>query len=630
VHSVAQQEAVAATAEFEASDKHLRKSLGFTHLLFLSMGAIVGSGWLFGSLKAAAIAGPAAIISWAVGGIFVIFISLSYAELSGMLPRTGGIVRYPHITHGAYTGWLIGWTYWLSALTVPAIEAEAVVTYVGGQAGGNLETVSHGVTVLTWPNGILFFLGLMTIFFVLNYFGVKLLAEVNRWFTWWKLIIPSITAIFLFVVLRGSNFTSLSFGRTHGFAPYGTGVIFEAMATGGVIFAYLGFRQALHYAGEARNPQRDVPLATILSVVIAAVIYVALQIGFIGAVRWGPAGVHAGDWAGLSTSPWASSPLVSATKAAGLGWLVTYAWILLVDAGISPSGAGWIYMGTSARTNYGLSINRMLPKALQWPNRWGVPWVSIVVAAVIGCVFVIPAPSWYLLVGFITGTAALTYIMGGVGLPVLRRYAPGMHRPFRLPWMWLWSPVGFLASWMIVYWSTFASLVPIYGTVFVGLPIFAWYYAAVSGWFASRPRLTLAAAISLVYLGAWIYIQFMGGRMLRISPPASGSWSFRTYDIAQSAAVLAFCAALWLLSNSVARKQVERSMWLIVSLLALYPLSYYGQFGGQKTPSIVFPWDTLIAVGIGIVAFVWGVASGFDTDEMKAIIDTAETAADNG
>jgi len=202
-----------------------------------------------------------------------------------------------------------------------------------------------------------------------------------------------------------------------------------------------------------------------------------------------------------------------------------------------------------------------------------------------------------------------------------------MHRPFRLPWMWLWAPTGFLASWMIVYWSTFASLVPIYGTVFVGLPVFAWSYAAVNGWFASRAQLTLAAAISLVYLGAWVYIQFMGGWMLRLSPPASGSWSFGAYDIAESVAVLAFCAALWLLSNPVAKRQVERSMWLIVSLLALYPLSYYGQFGGQKTPSIVFPWDTLIAVGIGIVAFAWGVASGFDTDEMKAIIGAVETAA---
>ncbi|MBO0774912.1 MAG: APC family permease [Actinobacteria bacterium] len=622
---MATHEQVLSEAKFESADRHLRRRMGFTHLLFLSMGAIIGSGWLFGSLKAAAIAGPAAVISWAVGGIFVIFISLTYAEQAGMMPRTGAIVRYPLLTHGGYTGWFIGWTYWLSAITVPAIEAEAVVTYVGSQAGGNMETVSHGVTVLVWPNGILFFLGLMAIFFLLNYFGIRLMAETNRWFTWWKIIIPSITAIFMFVFLRGSNFTSLRFGSAHGFAPYGTAPIFEAMATGGVIFAYLGFRQALDYAGEARNPQRHVPLATILSVAIASLIYIGLQIGFIGIMHWHAAGVHPGDWAGLSASPWAGSPLVSALKAAGIGWLVTYAWILLVDAGISPSATGWIYVGTSARTNYGLSINRMLWKALQWPNRWGIPWVSLVIAAVIGAAFVVPAPSWYELVGIITGTTALTYIMGGVGVPVLRKYAPGMPRPFRLPWMWLWAPVGFLAAWMIVYWSTYPELVQIYAAVFIGLPIFAWYYANVKGWFQTDLRFALATVMSLVYLGGWVYVQFMGGWVARVAPPVKGSWSFGIYDIAQSAAVLFFCAALWLLSSRSGRLHVERCMWLIITLLALYPLSYYGQFGGLKTPVIVFPWDTLIAVGIGLVAFGWGVLSGFNTEELQEIVRPTET-----
>src|SRR5579875_348002 len=624
--NTASAQGVAPTAEFEAADRSLRKTMGFNQLLFLSMGAIIGSGWLLGSLKAASVAGPAAIVSWAVGGIFVIFISLSYAEVSGMLPRSGAIVRYPHLTHGGYTGWIMGWTYWLSAITVPAIEAEAVVTYVGGQAGGNMETVSHGVTVLTWPNGILFFLGLMALFFVLNFFGVKLLAETNRWVTWWKIIIPSLTAIFTFTILHGSNFSSLHFGSAHGFTPYGTSAIFEALSTSGVIFAYLGFRQALDYAGESRNPQKHVPLATILSVVIAMVIYIGLQIGFVGVVKWHAAGVHTGDWASLLSSPWASSPLVSALKAAGVGWLASYAWVLLVDAGISPSGTGWIYMGTSSRTNYGLSVNRMLPKAFQWPNRWGIPWVSTIVALVIGCVFLVPEPSWYKLVGLITSTTALTYIMGGVGLPVLRKYAPDLHRPFRLPHAWFWSPVGFLAAWMIVYWSGYSTLAEVYGTVFIGLPIFVWYFAPVKGWFATQTQQWLAIVMSLVYLGAWIYIQDMGGWLLRVSPPAKGSWGFGAYDIAQSADILFFCAAMWLLANSGGRKHMTRGMWLVITLLAIYPLSYYGQFGALKTPAIAFPWDTLIAVGVGIVAYYWAVVSGFNTEELQELTSNAEPA----
>lgn len=615
----------APSAEFEAADRHLRKPMGFNHLLFLSLGAIIGSGWLLGSLKAATVAGPAAIISWAVGGVFVIFISLTYAEQAGMIPRTGAIVRYPQLTHGAWTGWMIGWTYFLSAITVPAIEAEAVVTYVGSQApGSGMETVSHGVTVLVWPNGILFFLGLMLMFFFLNLFGIKLMSETNRWVTWWKLIIPSITAIFMFTIVTTSHFTSLSFGGQAGFTPYGISSIFEALSTSGVVFAYLGFRQALDYAGEAKNPQRHVPMATILSVAIAMLIYVALQVAFIGGVNWQAAGVHIGDWAGLASSPWAGSPLVSALQAAGIGWLATYAWLLLVDAGISPSGTGWIYLGTSARTNYGMSVNGNLPKSFQRPNRWGIPWVSLLVALIIGCVFVIPAPSWYTLVGFITGTTALTYIMGGVGVPVMRKYAPNLRRPFRLPWMWFWAPIGFLAAWMIVYWSAYAGLTQIYAAVFLGMPLFVWYYARIKGWFQTAAQEYAAIAMSLVYLGAWVYIQVMGGWAARIAPPVSGSWGFIVYWIAQCADVLFFCGALWLTCNAQGRRHVARGMWLIVALLATYLPSYYGGFGPEKSPPLPFPDGTLIAVGIGLIAFGWGVLSGFNTEEFQEVVRAAE------
>ncbi|HLH65544.1 MAG TPA: APC family permease [Solirubrobacteraceae bacterium] len=600
---------------FEQSDRELRKTMSFTHLLFMSMGAIIGSGWLLATLGAASTTGPAAIVSWVIGGVFIVFIALTYAEISGMLPRTGGIVRYPVLTHGNFTGWLIGWTYWLSAISVPAIEAEAVVTYVSSQTkSGTLTTVSSGVTELKWPLGILFAIGLMLLFWLLNFFGVRLLSEVNRWVTWWKLIIPTITFIFLFTVLRGANFSSYG-----GFAPLGTSSIFEAMSTSGIIFAYLGFRQALEYAGEARRPQRDVPLATIGSVVIAMVVYVGLQVAFIGGLRWGNAGVHPGDWAGLSASKWANAPLYDALKAAGVGWLASYAYVLLVDGGISPSGTGWIYLGTATRTNYGLSVHGMAPKSLQTMNRWKVPWVSTIVSLVIGCLFLVPEPSWYKLVGFITSTTALTYIMGGVGLPVFRRYASALRRPFRLGWAEFWSPVSFLAAMLIVYFSGYATLITVYCAVFIGMPLFIWYFAPARGWVKPGP----AALLGLVFLAAWVYIAIEGGWVLRVNPPVKGAWGFGTYDVAQSADVLFFCVGLWALCNGEGRRQVLSSAWFVIMLLCVLPLSYYGAFGPQKTPSIAFPWDTLIALAIGLVAYYWGVASGLNTEELQDIVKRA-------
>ncbi|HLI36684.1 MAG TPA: APC family permease [Streptosporangiaceae bacterium] len=107
----------------------------FQRLLFMPLSGIIGSGCLLSTLAAAAIVGPAGIISWVVGGVLIIFTALTYAELPAMLPRSGAIVRYPHLTHGAFTGWILGWGCWLSAVTTPPIEAEGVGAYLARDIG---------------------------------------------------------------------------------------------------------------------------------------------------------------------------------------------------------------------------------------------------------------------------------------------------------------------------------------------------------------------------------------------------------------------------------------------------------------------------------------------------------------
>jgi amino acid transporter len=625
---------VAGTARFEAADNNLVKTLNFNHLLFLSVTALIGSGWLFAALASSSVAGPAAIVSWLVGGVLVILIAFTYMEPAGMLPRSGAIVRYPALTHGPYTGWILGWAYWLSAITVPAIEAEAVVTYVGGQfPTSGINTVSNGVTEMAWPKGILFGLGLMVIFFILNFFGIRLLAEVNRWLTWWKIIIPALTAVFLFTIVKSSNYSSLSYHGTSGFSPYGTAAIFGAISSTGILFAFLGFRQALDYAGEAKKPHVHVPLATVLSVLIAMVIYVAIQIAFTGAVNWSSAGVHPGDWASLGTSPWSAAPLVDAFKAAGVGWLGTWATILVIDAGISPSATGWVYLGTSARTNYGLSVHGNLPQSFQKPNKWHIPWVSLIVATIVGALFFFPAPSWYKLVGFISSATALTYIMGGVGTIVMRRHARSLHRPVRLPAIWFLAPLGYAAAWMLVYWSGYGTLVQVYGAVFLGLPIFVWYYARTNGWFSTAAKLWSAQVMGLVYLAAWIFIQYQGGWLLRVNPGTNPPWGFWTYWAAQLADVVFFFVALWLLTHANSRKHVVSAVWFGVGLFALLPVSYYGVYGPDglpgelKSPAIAFPWDSLIALGIGLIVFGLAVISGYRTAELNEIVEASTAPA---
>src|SRR5437899_8990814 len=113
-----------------AARRHgLRREIGFIGLLWASVGSIIGSGWLFGAQKALVTAGPAAIISWVIGGVAILILALVHAELGGMYPVSGGSARFPHYAFGGAAGASFGWFSWLQAATVAPIEVLAMMTY---------------------------------------------------------------------------------------------------------------------------------------------------------------------------------------------------------------------------------------------------------------------------------------------------------------------------------------------------------------------------------------------------------------------------------------------------------------------------------------------------------------------
>ncbi len=145
-------------------------------------------------------------------------------------------MRYPYLSNGGLAGWIMGLSYWLANISLPAIEAVASITYLGGVFPelGLMET-RDGVSMLSWPRGILLGIALMLLFLAINLFGVKLLSECNRWVTWWKIIIPVATFLLLFFVFDGSNFSAYGFfGNAE---PGGAGSMLEAVAVSGIAFA---------------------------------------------------------------------------------------------------------------------------------------------------------------------------------------------------------------------------------------------------------------------------------------------------------------------------------------------------------------------------------------------------------
>src|SRR4051812_21269296 len=121
--------AVAETAEDQHSHAGLLRQIGLVGLLWASVGSVIGSGWLFGAQKALTAAGPAAIISWVIGGVAILILALIHAELGGMYPVSGGSARFPHYAFGGVAGASFGWFSYLQAATVAPIEVEAVIEY---------------------------------------------------------------------------------------------------------------------------------------------------------------------------------------------------------------------------------------------------------------------------------------------------------------------------------------------------------------------------------------------------------------------------------------------------------------------------------------------------------------------
>lgn len=416
----------------------LRRDVGLIGLMWASVGSIIGSGWLYGAQKAVVVAGPAALISWCIGAVAIVLLALVHAELGGLFPVAGGTARYPHYAFGGLAGMSFGWFSWLQAATVAPIEVEAMIGYAGhwSWAQGFL----HANGTLT-TSGFIVAVFLMAIFVAVNFLGVKVLAHTNSAATWWKIAVP-LGAIF---VIAATNFHPHNF-TSHGFAPFGAKGVLSAISTSGIIFALLGFEQAIQLAGESRNPKRDLPRATIGSVLIGAVIYILLQVVYIGAL---PVASFMHGWAKLNyagiSGPWAGLATV-----VGLGWL---GWVLYADAIISPGGTGLIYTTSTSRISYGLSKNGYAPRLFEKTDGRGVPWFGLIISFVTGVICFLPFPSWQELVSFITSASVLMYAGAPLAFGVFRNRLPNHARPYRLPGGNVISPLSFIVASLIIYWA---------------------------------------------------------------------------------------------------------------------------------------------------------------------------------
>jgi amino acid transporter len=445
------------------ADVGLKREMGLIGATWSSETSIIGSGWLFGSLFAAQAAGTAALLGWVIGGAAVIVLALVHAELGGMYPVSGGTARFPHFAYGSVAGISFGFFSWVQAVTVAPIECFAVMQYLSYYWHGIYDpTANHGNGNVTGL-GFVMTLILMALFTAVNFLAMRLFNKVNAGITWWKVAVPVFAIIVLLFKFHSSNF-----GAGGGFMPYGVKALFGAIPSAGIVFAYLGFEQADQLAGEIKNPQKNLPRAIMLAVGIGVIIYVMLQVVFIGAL---PPSELAHGFAKISNPTILAGPFAGLAGVVGLAWLAT---ILRIDAFISPSGTGLIYNTSSSRVGYGLGRNRYFPQVFTKVDKNGVPWVSLIVAFVAGLFFLLPFPSWHSLVGLVTGASVLMYAGAPLSLGAFRRQVPEADRPYRLPGAAVLSPLAFIVANMLIYWSGFTvvwklGVVIVIGYILIGV-----------------------------------------------------------------------------------------------------------------------------------------------------------------
>lgn len=473
------------------SQEHFKRQISALDLVLVGVGSIIGSGWLFAAGKVAAVAGPAGSLSWVIGGVALLLLGLVYAELGAALPQAGGLVRYPYYTHGPLVSYMVSFITVIAFSSLIAIEVLAVRQYASGWWPALTQTGADSPTLLGWFVQLFLFV----VFFLLNYWSIGVFAKSNTIITWFKFIVPSLVVVVLLSHLHGANFD------VHGFAPSGVSGVTSAVATGGVMFAYLGLTPLMALAGEVKKPQRNLPLALIGTTLASTLIYILLQFAFIGGV---PTELVVEDgWSKVGDI--FSLPYYDIAISMGFVWLAV---LVSVDAVVSPGGTGNIYMSTTPRVIYGWARTGTLFKIFgKVDDRTGIPRPALWLTFFLSIFWTLPFPSWDALIAVVSSALIFSYALAPISAHALRLSNPDMPRPFFLKGLNIISPLAFVIASLILYWAGWGTISWLLGAQVL-------MFIAYVG-FARRTRdgLTLAGQVrsSLWLLFYYLVIMLISG-----------------------------------------------------------------------------------------------------------------------
>jgi len=428
---------VAILHETATDNGGLRRTLTASSLVALGIGAIVGTGiFVITGQAAAQYAGPALTISFVISALGCVFAGFCYAEFAAMIPVSGSVYSYSYATMGEFLAWFIGWDLILEYLFACSTVAVGWSGYAQSLLHGwgidlphqlarsTIEHTSEGWfltgSIVNFP--AVFIVAIITSLLLC---GIRQSAWVNN-----VIVIIKVAVILMFIGFGLSyidtvNWTPYIPENTGEFGHFGFSGIMRGAAV--VFFAYLGFDALSTAAQETKNPQRDMPKGILISLSVCALLYVAVTAVLTGIVNYSELHVDA--------------PIALAIDRAGKGlaWMSPF---IKLGAIAGISSVILVMMMGQSRIYYAISRDGLIPSLFSKVRvKSGVPQNAIIFAGIatgaIAGIFPLSVLSELVSIGTL-----MAFTIVCISVMVLRKTHPELHRPFKVPLVWLIPSLG--------------------------------------------------------------------------------------------------------------------------------------------------------------------------------------------